>query len=344
MAGFGTDCDVEISFKSVPDGATVRDESQGKLGTTPFVRTFKSEINLNLTYSKEGYEEKKKSFYNVTSPLLVMLELQKSPLTYIFVKTNPPGATIEFQTIDGSKLTLPQFSRIEGRQESSHLMYKVEDNINRLVVIMSKNGYKTRRETVSIDAKKDNLFTFPLEKVSAELNIISNPPGAEVYEKTLGFLGQTPLTKEVSWDEMRRLSIGKDIDTASVLTMHFTISKTDYKSEELVERFPLDRENLARTINVTLADEVPLKLMVNSNPTNADVYEKSLGFLGKTPLSRIISANDLARLTHRENNDAGGSISCYLLITKGGYTPVEHKKVLSLKGYNDSVQINLDQK
>jgi hypothetical protein len=334
------DCIVDITFKSTPEGAKVIDARKGELGVTPFTMRFPKGTNLDLTYTLKGYGEEKKSYNDVGSPLVVMLELKKSP-TYVYVRTNPPGALIEFQSIDGSKILFTPSSRIQGRQDSTNLMYEIDSDISKLVIVMSKKGFRTRKETVVIDPNKENHFLFPLEKLSSEFSIVSSPSGAEVYEKSLGFLGQTPLTKELTWDEMRRLSIGKDIDSASTLTLHFTISKSNYISQELIERISISQESLNRSISVKLSEDIPIKLVIDSAPTNADVYEKSLGYLGKTPLVRIITPLDISRLTHKENNDMNGTISTFLLITKQGYTSVEYKKVLSLNSNNSSEQIDL---
>jgi hypothetical protein len=336
------DCIVDITFKSTPDSATVRDERMGVLGTTPFSKRFPKGTNLDLTYSLSGYGEEKKSYYDISAPQVVMLELTKKP-TYVYVKTTPPGALFEFQSTDGNKIIFTPSSRIQGRQDSTNLMYEIDNNVTKLVIVMSKKGYKTRRETVAIDPNKENHFLFPLERLSSEFSIVSSPSGADVYEKTLGFLGQTPLTREISWDEMRRLSIGKDIDAASTITLHFTVSKTDHISQELIERIQISQESLSRSINVKLAADIPLKLLIDSVPSNADVYEKSLGYLGKTPLSRIITPMDISRLTHKENNDVSGTVSAFLLISMEGYQSIEHKKTIFLTGQNDSLHIELKQ-
>ena len=127
-------CGAEISFKSIPEGALVRDERLGDLGVTPFVKMIPKGSNLDLTYTLKGYEDVKKSYYNISSTMIAMMEMIKKP-TRIYVRTNPPGALTEIQTTDGLAIQYNSTSRIEGRQDSATFAYEVPDNIKNLVVV-----------------------------------------------------------------------------------------------------------------------------------------------------------------------------------------------------------------
>lgn len=335
---------VQISFKSSPDGAKVHDGRLGDLGTTPFTREFEKGTNLDLTYTLADYEEEKKSVSNIKSSMVLMLEMKKKNSTYIIVKTNPPGASIELQALDGSKLSWAVVSKVQGQLDPTNIKYELPSSTKELVIEMSKHGFKTRREMVKIDPNKENWFSFPLEKITTEVYFSSTPSGAEVYERTLGFLGQTPLNKEFSYDEMRRLSQGKHIDSAQDINLHLTFSKSSYKSAEIIEQLQPYENDLNKIIHATLVEDSPLKLEITTNPQNAEVYERSLGFLGKSPVTLILKPDDILKLTHKENNDVKGTISLFFMVAKDGYQPNEVKKTINLEGTDAVTHIELNPK
>jgi hypothetical protein len=342
LSNLGIDRHTTIFFNSSPQGASVQDNRLGHLGTTPFEMSLPKGSDLDLTFSLAGYEDGKRDVLNIQESKIVMLELIRIP-TYVGVKTTPPGASLEFHTVDGKEIQLQRTSKVRGKQEALNQMYEFADNVNEVVITMQKHGYRVKKETVKIEPKKQNWFSFPLEKITTEISVNSQPSGAEVYEGTLGFLGRTPLNKEFTWEELRRLSIGKDIDSINSIILHLKLSKPNYKSTEMIERMFLDQGDTTKIINVTLAEDSPLMLNIETEPPDADIYEKSLGYLGKSPVRRLLTAEDIARITHRENNDKNGTISAFFLLKKSGYQPSEIRHVISLDGNNRPLAVKLSE-
>lgn len=330
-----------IYFNSSPKGASVQDARLGHLGTTPFERELPQGTDLDLTFSLAGYEDGKRNVINAHDSI-VMLELIRIP-TYVGVRTTPAGASLEFHTVGGKEISLKRTSKIVGKQEALNLMYEFPDSINEVVITMRKHGYRVKKETVKVEPKKQNWFSFPLEKITTEISVNSQPSGAEVYEGTLGFLGRTPLNKEFTWEELRRLSIGKDIDTINSIILHLKFMKPNYKSVETIEKMFLDQGDTTKFVNVKMDEDIPLMMNVETDPPDADIYEKSLGYLGKSPLRRILTTDDIARITHKENNDKAGSVSAFFLLKKTGYQPTEIRHLLLLDGNNAPLNVKLKQ-
>lgn len=246
-----------VTIKSDPNGAVVTDMNRGKLGKTNLevlvVEKGSKYANLNLTFSKDGYTEEKLDILKIRNNQTVMVTLHSAP-TYLYVKSIPPSAKIRIFDTEGKQLKFidnPKISRVDYFANRRH---KVPNDLNKVLLQLEHLGYKPLSKEVIIEPHKENRFSFQMEKVSPILKVKSIPNGAEVHERTLGFLGRTPLKLSLKWAQIMRLSQQYDVMSTSSVNFQFFIKKKGYKTEEIVQEFSVYKHNPDIWVNLEKKD------------------------------------------------------------------------------------------
>lgn len=235
-----------LTIKSDPENVKVTDLSRGELGHTDMeikVRGRGSDYpNVNLTFSKEGYVEKKVDLLRIDHDQIVMETLHSSP-TYLYVESIPSSAIIKIFNKEGNQINFNDDSKISRKDFFANRRYAISDNLEKVSLQLNHLGYKPLTKEITIEAHKENRFSFQLEKVKATLSVNSTPNGAEVHERTLGFLGRTPLKLNLTWNQLVRLSQQYDaMDTKSV-NFQLTLKKQGYQNKELIQEFQIYTHN-----------------------------------------------------------------------------------------------------
>jgi len=243
-----------ITIKSDPRDVLVTDMSRGMLGNTDLETIVVKEFNgnhptLNLTFSKPGYVEEKKDFLKIKNNQTIMVTLHSAP-TYIYVESIPPSATIKIFNTAGEQLQFSDSSKISKEKYFANSRLKVSSKLNKVQLELKHLGYKTLNKEITIEPHKENRFSFQMEKISQVLRIASDPNGAEVHERTLGFLGRTPLNRSLNWDQLIRLSQQYDAMNTSSVNFQLQIKKQHYKSKELIREFSLYDTNPIIRVNL----------------------------------------------------------------------------------------------
>ncbi len=243
----------KITIKSVPDHVEVTDVKRGKLGFTnleKLVSSKKSEFpNLNLTFSKPGYVEKKIDLLKIKHDQTVMVTLHSAP-TYLHIESIPPSAKIKIFNKEGLQLQFIDNSKISRKYYFANKRLKISNNLNKVLLQLNHNGYKPFNQEITIEPHKENRFSFQLEKINPILKVNSIPSGAEVYDKTLGFLGRTPLSLNLSWNQLIRLSQEYDAMNTSSINFHLTLKKDNHQTKEIIQEFQIYNHNPIIWVNL----------------------------------------------------------------------------------------------
>jgi len=245
-----------VTIKSDPDNVRVYDVRLGELGYTNLDVQAEGRGSeypmLNLTFSKEGYVEKKLDILKIKNDQTVMVTLHSAP-TYLYVESIPSSAKIKMFNKEGTQLTFIDTSKITRKDYFANSRYQVAHDLDKVMLQLMHQGYKTLTKEITIEAHKENRFSFQLEKVKPVLKVNSIPNGAEVYERTLGFLGRTPLALNINWNQLIRLSQKYDVMNTVDVNLQLHVKKQGYKEKELVQGFQLYNHNPA--VWVTLEKE-----------------------------------------------------------------------------------------
>ncbi|MFC3152715.1 hypothetical protein ACFOEK_16885 [Litoribrevibacter euphylliae] len=239
-----------ITIKSDPPGAKVTDLKQGYLGETDFEyvasdkysTSGKSRESLNLTFSKPGYLEEKRDILNIKHSQTILVSLHSAP-TYLYIETIPPGAEMKLHDKQGGELNFEDTSKLSRQAYFANRRYEIPDSTRTLWVELEQKGYKPVTREIKIEPHKENRFSFQLNEIIATLQVNSMPSGAEVYERTLGFLGRTPLKLDFKWDKLVRLSQDYDALETSSVNLQLTVKKNNYQEKSLIQEFYLYKRN-----------------------------------------------------------------------------------------------------
>ncbi|MCG8612166.1 MAG: hypothetical protein MI864_16715 [Pseudomonadales bacterium] len=232
-----------VHIKSDPPGAAVNDLQLGDLGVTDLTVQVGRDAptkreSLNLTLTKAGYQTEKVDVLNVKKDQTIMVTLHSVPTT-VLVETNPPSAQMEMYDSLGDPVELTNPSKIASQTTFANRRHIVSDDIRFIDLVLKQEGFKTLRKQIEIEPNKENRFFFQLEEIVGTLRLNTWPEGAAVYERSLGFLGRTPLELELKWDDLTRLSQKLDLMDTSDVNLQLKIKKTGYRTQESVEKFQL---------------------------------------------------------------------------------------------------------
>jgi hypothetical protein len=239
-----------LTIKSDPPGAKVTDLKKGYLGETDFeykaqdtlTTQGKRHESLNLTFSKPGYLEEKRDILNIKHNQTVLVTLHSAP-TYLYIESIPAGAEMKLHDKHGGQLDFENTSRLSRQVYFANRRYEIPDTTRTLWVELEHKGYEPLSREIKIEPHKENRFSFQLNEVVATLQISSMPRGAEVYERTLGFLGRTPLKLDFKWDKLVRLSQDYDALETSSVNLQLTVKKANYKEKNFIQEFFLYKHN-----------------------------------------------------------------------------------------------------
>ncbi len=246
-----------ISIKSDPPGAKVTELQQGYLGDTDFEYKVSDKMStsgtnhesLNLTFSKKGYVEEKRDILNIRNNQTIMVTLHSAP-TYLYIESIPRGASLKLHDKNGDELSFSNTSKISRKTYFANKRYAIPDSIKTLWVELEHKGFKPLTKEIKIEPHQENRFSFQLDEVVATLEINSMPNGAEIYERTLGFLGRTPLKLDFKWDKLIRLSQNYDALETSSVNLQLTVKKSKFKEKSFIQEFHLYKRNPATLVEL----------------------------------------------------------------------------------------------
>jgi len=232
-----------VNVRSDPPGAKVSDLSKGYLGTTDFDVPVGKGESLNLSFCKPGYEDQRIIVPEINRDQTVMVTLYDLRASVIHVETIPSGAVLQIFAGDGAPVALDNPSKYPGEPCYANRSYRIPDGLDLATITLSMDGYEPKTVTVRLEANKENHFTFTLDRIAPTLRIQTVPEeGAEVFERSLGYLGRTPLEFTLDWKRLTHVT-KKNPEEIESATLHLYIRKPGYREKEVVETFnPRDKD------------------------------------------------------------------------------------------------------
>ncbi len=244
-----------VNIRSDPTGAKVSDLSKGHLGTTDVEVSANKGESLNLSFSKPGYENQRVIVPDITRDQTVMVTLYGIRTSVIHVETLPSGAVLQIFSSDGTPVELDNPSKYPGEPCYANRSYKIPDSLDMAMIKLSMDGYEPKTVTVRLEPRKENHFTFTLDQIAPTLRIKTAPvEGAEVYERSLGFLGRTPLEVTLDWRSLAHVTnkTPEEIDSA---TLHLLVKKPGYKEKEVIETIDTRQKDALPVLLIKLEKE-----------------------------------------------------------------------------------------
>lgn len=177
LAAFGEQQPTRVSITSQPQGASVIVDGQDR-GTTPITLFDLKPGRHHLKYRLAGYVERDRFFNtNEEGPFIEKSEVLVEEKGLLLIKTDPAGCDI---AIDG--VSVGQSPRL-----ITHLAAKDTYSVR-----LRKAGYQDQTITVRFEGRKPVVREEKLVLASGTLDVMSDPPGAEVMINGI-VRGKTPL-------------------------------------------------------------------------------------------------------------------------------------------------------
>lgn len=187
-----TGCSTRVVLTSRPPGAEVWLLGEQK-GVTDFEMRMKGGRHrpAHFVFKKLGFQERREPKVVTGDEVVVHASLERLH-TSVSVETLPRGATVTL-TSNGKRVHPGSIEDDELWGDRKDLVLKIE---------VKAQWYEPQARDVVVPRGTRNIFSFVLLPVPPRLLINSNPSGAKVYERTLGYLGITPLRETLTIEDL----------------------------------------------------------------------------------------------------------------------------------------------
>ncbi|MGK0353573.1 MAG: hypothetical protein ACJAYX_004267 [Planctomycetota bacterium] len=194
---------------------------------------WKSGKVLNLQFRKDGYEPLNLTHSLSPKQSFAHGDLEQVP-TRLEIDT-VPGATIVTVRSNGRRVIWEGQGSVyradaDAVALGSDELWGNETRLD-LQILIESAGYTPQTHIVPIARGSNHKLSYVLQEAAVRLEITSKPTGATVYDRRLGFLGTTPMTKSISRTDLVRIADDpKHVDQGTRL--HLTFTKPGYEKLE----------------------------------------------------------------------------------------------------------------
>jgi len=237
----------QVSIKSIPEGALVKDIELGELGITDTEVILSQGSIVDLLFQKDGFEDKRVREKITGKTMEIRILLDPLHNTSFSVILEPAHAKFSLYTLDG------QLVRWGKRGDD----YVFEDETiwegvksATFKIRVFAPGYESIEEEVILDKNKHQQLSFVLKEIFTTLSFRSEPPGVTVSEKNLGYLGTTPFSKIIPISLLIQKAILLDPEKETKAKLLITFSKEGYDTLNKTEIIDLKKPN--NIINIHL--------------------------------------------------------------------------------------------
>ena len=231
-----------IKIKSTPSGVMVSEAAKGELGLTPIQIKFTADdcvgeiCKASFYFSKSGYKDVRVERYIEGDEVLVHAYLTKT-VTKLEVKGYPSFAKlhVKYQNAQGKwkKLSLIEDGgAIPSLEDSEPWAGK---NYCLIKIIAESPGYVQQEKNIKIAKGEKKVVEYTLEEHVVVGEVQSNPAGADVYERTLGYLGRTPFKFNIAYDQLMRISSQRKQNLNDPIHLYLKFSKQGYQMIEVIK-------------------------------------------------------------------------------------------------------------
>lgn len=234
-----------ITVTSTPNGAQVSEASKGALGKTPVtldysLKNCKQDINqcrVSFYFSMPGYQDQRieRLVEAEENGMTVHAYLMENK-TRLEVSGFPSFATLDvkYQAKNGKwkKLSLI---------EDEGFIPSLEDeepwggkNYCLVRIIAESPGYVRQQQVITIKKGEHKTIEYALNEYAIVGEILSQPAGADVFEKSLGYLGRTPFKIRISYDQLMRISAQRKQNLDDPIYLYLKFTKEGFKPKEQI--------------------------------------------------------------------------------------------------------------
>ena len=232
---------INLTVNSDPQGAQIKETTLGEIGITNFSKQIDIDQQKYLSFeiSKEGYKNARitidtkassnvkhsnladiKASFSKESDLVLHLFLEKYP-NQLNVYTKPSNA--DTQLICNDK-KVPFIQTIQTLS-----FFKDEEQIS-CTVEASAQGYETVQAPVNIVKNRDNSINLILKRKNIDVSFHSEPQGASVYEKSLGYICTTPCEYTIKGEKLDAIAPNRDAYKRANASLQFEFLKEGFKN------------------------------------------------------------------------------------------------------------------
>jgi hypothetical protein len=187
----------------------------------------------------------------------------------------------------------------------------------------SKPGYQPVRVTRKLLSRDEYIHAI-LEPVRTSLEVETHPPFAKVHVTNNG--------RKVDLSGFNEYDLKLDDEAlwhgADTVVLTINVSAPGYKSIQkniTLKRGEQRMESLALL-------ELSAAIDVRSEPEGVDVYERRMGYLGRTPFTLKIPVENLVRVSHRPDQRELSRVQLQLSFKKENYQSLEFVEQVEIGG------------
>lgn len=238
----------KIVLKSTPPGAVVKEAELGEIGVTDTEYVFdhkryalghpgstEGRCFKSFVFTLPGYQDERvdKLITGEEVTVHALLESQKTKLRikcfpgFAVSKLYHEGRNIDFEgkTPGGLKLSDPSLWNAKG--------------VGIFDVEVSAPGYETVETSVELEKGRKQELSYILREKEAEVHFISVPEGADVYDRSLGYLGRTPFSIVFKGSQLVRILTRPDM-SLNKAQLQLIFKKKGFRTKELVRDIHLE--------------------------------------------------------------------------------------------------------
>ena len=207
VLGGVTGCKSVVTFESTPSGAVLQCAKLPSLGETPCTHPIKHGT-YSFVFSLPGHQELRLE-RRIGGREQLIHAMMIPGRTRLDIDTVPPDANVQV-TRAGRAVDLGQTVRPHDALDLDDARFWGQAGAAVFHVEASAPGYTTIVEDVLLGRYESTRLSYVLKERRAELSVRSNPPGVDVYDRSLGYLGRTPFTTFIPADQLARISARRD--------------------------------------------------------------------------------------------------------------------------------------
>jgi hypothetical protein len=281
-----------VTVSAIPSDSTILIDGKAR-GHGPIPETFVfsgDKDRYRVTARRDGYREQFKTVAKDDTAESVVLDLKPIPKTLSFV-VKPVAATIK---LDGQPLSP---TRVREVQKDVDFRVDATGKWNTHTITVEHESFDTIEQTLRYE-DPDQPYVLDLQAKRKNVQIVSNPPGAEVFINDK-LAGKTPLTLD-------NHAFSVDPETGEFIPQKLVVKKAGYQDKTVSMGWDGGKENYD---DFTL---VPHEKVVRIVTEPRDAIVKING----TEIRRDASGAAPAKLSYPPINEQGDSIPYTLDVYK----------------------------
>ena len=219
------------------------------------------------------------------------------------------------------------------------LEYKVKKGES-LNLTFSKSGYKEEKKDLNNISRNETIMV-ELHSFPTFLYIETIPPGA---------------TFKVFNKEVNNYISPVDFSDGRIYNTTLFSTKKRYQIPDDLEEVVLELSNkgckeVRKMIKIEPFEEnrflihmekFSLQLHIKSMPNGVEVFERELGFLGRTPLKKKLDWEQLRKLSQVDDAVVISEVTLHLFFKKNGYKTKEQSQIFSISKSPYQIKIDLE--